>query len=246
MTPLGITLSPLGAHGSMGRGSSGAPPPRQAPDPDHPRSGSGERASGPARIGPNALIQTARALEARRGRDEARRLLRLGGMEILMDEDPQGMRDEREFLSLVTFLTGVLPSGELRAVLHDAGRRTGAYVLRNRIPAPVRLLVRPLPRRLRLRLLLGAIGRNAWTFAGSGSYHFQAGDRPVVSLRHGPPARQVPTTEPLHAYYQGAIEELLRAMVAPATELEKTDAFGVNGREGVDFRIRFPNDRNTR
>ena len=226
MTPVGITLSP-----------------------DRPGAGlpQGEERPAPGRIGPNALIQTARALEARYGADEARRILRLCGMDILMEEDPQGMRDEREFLSLVTFLTKLLPSGELRAVLHDSGRRTGAYVLRHRIPGPVKLLVRPLPRGLRLRLLLEAIRRHAWTFAGSGSYQFRMGDRPLVSLRHGAPAQRVPSTEPLHAYYRGAFEELLRAMVAPTTELEETDAFGVGRRDGVDFHIRFPTDeRNTR
>lgn len=156
------------------------------------------------------------------------------------------MRDEREFLSLVTFLTGVLPRGELLAVLHDSGRRTGRYVLHHRIPAPVRLLLRPLPRSLRLQFLLEAIERHAWTFAGSGSFHFRTGRRPLVSLRHGPPAREVPSSEPLHAYYRGAFEELLRALVAPTIQLEETDALGVAHREGVDFHIQFPTRRNPR
>ncbi|TVP47651.1 MAG: bacteriochlorophyll 4-vinyl reductase [Gemmatimonadales bacterium] len=196
-----------------------------------------------ARIGPNALIQTARALEALYGVAEARRLLRLGGMQTLSDHDPRDMQDERDFFRLVTFLEGVLPRREVAAVLGDAGRRTGAYVLANRIPGAARLGLRMLPRSLRLRLTLSAMAEHAWTFAGSGTFAFETRPHPTLRLAHGIPARTIPDPAPLHAFYRGAFEVLLRGMVAPGTVLEEGVPDRPPPRVGVAFRIRF--DRST-
>jgi len=191
------------------------------------------------RIGPNALIQTARALEARLGLAEARRLLGLAGMGELVVRDPLDMRDEREFFRLVSFLEAALSRREVIAVLHDAGLRTGAYVLANRVPGGVRLGLRVLPRALRLRLTLAAMASHAWTFAGSGRFAFETRPHPTLRLVHGQPALTVPDPAPLHAFYRGAFEVLLRALVASGTELEERAPSGQSPRAGVDFRLRF-------
>jgi divinyl protochlorophyllide a 8-vinyl-reductase len=50
----------------------------------------------------------------------------------------------------------------------EAGRRVADYVIANRIPRAARALLSRLPDALSARLLLGAIRRASWTFAGSG------------------------------------------------------------------------------
>ena len=48
--------------------------------------------------------------------------------------------------------------------------RTGDYLLAHRIPKPVQALLKRLPAPLAARVLLAAITRHAWTFAGSGRF----------------------------------------------------------------------------
>ncbi len=196
-----------------------------------------------ALIGPNAMIQTARALEKRLGEPEARRILRLAGFESLLDVEPCGMQPEREFLALVTCLVEVLPDAVAHAVLHEAGVRTGAYVLRHRIPGAAKLLVRGLPPRVRIRLVLEAIARHAWTFAGSGAFEFRTKPDVRLTLRLGSPARQLPSTGPLHAYYHGALETLLRALVSRDVALGEAPASRLSRREGAEFSLLRPNRR---
>jgi divinyl protochlorophyllide a 8-vinyl-reductase len=67
------------------------------------------------------------------------------------------MIDEREAHTLVRGLIDRVGVEEAMPVLRDAGHRTGDYLLAHRIPAPAQWVIRHLPRRLGLRLLLGAL-----------------------------------------------------------------------------------------
>jgi divinyl protochlorophyllide a 8-vinyl-reductase len=202
-----------------------------------------ERTHGEALIGPNALIQTARALEDRLGEPEARRILRMAGYASLLDAEPSGMQPEREFLALVRFLEGVLPADDARELLREAGRRTGAYVLEHRIPGIARFLVRILPTGMRTRVVLEAIARHAWTFTGSGAFAFETRPDVRLTLSLGAQAREIPCTEPLHAYYHGALETLLRALVARNVELGEAPGTSLSRRHGAEFRLLLRNPR---
>ena len=50
-------------------------------------------------------------------------------------------------------------------VTRQAGRRTGHYILENRISGPARTFLKLLPTSLAARALLKAIKANFWTFA---------------------------------------------------------------------------------
>lgn len=71
-------------------------------------------------------------------------------------------------------------------IAHEAGRRTGSYILAHRIPKPAQLLLRALPAPLAARALSQAIAKHAWTFAGSGRFQvvnpwtFEIADNPLV------------------------------------------------------------------
>jgi len=174
----------------------------------------------PARIGPNAVIRTVQELEGILGRVDTERLLRRFGLEHLLDVKPDGMRPEEEFLQLVRAVTESLPPETARAVLLSAGRSTGSYVLENRIPGVFRKLAPVLPRSVRLRLLLSAFQRHAWTFAGSGRFEVEPGSPARMRLELAPEARNLPSRIPLIAYYTGSFEVLLRGVVASEVALE--------------------------
>jgi divinyl protochlorophyllide a 8-vinyl-reductase len=117
------------------------------------------------------------------------------------------MVDERIPRRLFAALTTMWPRAEASAVLHDAGRRTADYLLANRIPGPAQRVLRLLPAPLASRALLAAIGKNAWTFAGSGACTTSHPGKAVIEIKDNPLA--VPDC-PWHA---GVFEGLFSALV---------------------------------
>ncbi|MET4129063.1 bacteriochlorophyll 4-vinyl reductase [Roseovarius sp. MBR-6] len=121
-----------------------------------------------ARVGPNAILQTVAALEARGGRALAERVLGHAGCAGYLDAPPEEMIPEQAAAAVLRALPACLSPAEARAVARDAGARTAAYILRHRIPAPAQLVLRLLPARLAAPILMRAMAAHAWTFAGSG------------------------------------------------------------------------------
>jgi hypothetical protein len=77
-------------------------------------------------------------------------------------------------------------------VLEESGARTAAYVIRNRIPAPIRTLLRILPPRPAARLLLATIARHSWTFASAAACSYQLRPTPTVRLAGDPATGAMP------------------------------------------------------
>ena len=138
----------------------------------------------PARIGPNAIIQTGQALSALYGSGAARLIYEAAGLGAYLGDPPKSMIDEREPVALFAAIQATLPPAEADRVLAEAGHRTGYYILENRIPPIARHVLPMLPPGLSSRVLVSAISRHAWTFAGSGCFKgsVMGWSRPVVTL----------------------------------------------------------------
>jgi len=166
-----------------------------------------------AEIGPNAVTRTLEAITARGYPSEAKRIASAIG---LPPEIPDRMIPEAWFVDLVCAVRGAFAPAEAEAILADSGRATAAYVSRNRIPAAVRLLLRLLPSRVALPLLLTAIERHAWTFAGSGRFGVEGRPPRVLVIANAPTCRREasspfgPTSARGGAWYEAAFEGLLR------------------------------------
>ena len=119
-------------------------------------------------VGPNSVIQLAHALNDLAGDGVARDVFAKAGLSGLLDHLPDEMVDERVPARLFDALWRTLPGASARIIAADAGRRTARYILKHRIPGPAQLVLRWLPSPLARRLLLMAIEKHAWTFAGSG------------------------------------------------------------------------------
>ena len=147
-------------------------------------------------IGPNSVMRTLQAVEESYGPAMAGELHRRAAL-------PSNRWDtlipEEWFLSLIRELRSLLPSAEADAMLRRAGALTGEYVQENRIPKIFRGLLAALPPRLAVPLLLWAFRRHAWTFAGSGRFHFE-GPHPSTLVLEGSPTCRLPGgTERRHA-----------------------------------------------
>ncbi|PLK71149.1 bacteriochlorophyll 4-vinyl reductase [Rhizobium sp. TH135] len=151
---------------------------------DHDVADGVPEARSPARIGPNAIIQTGQALAALFGDETARMIFDRAGIGHRFVDPPGTMLDEREPQRLFAVLCDTLSDQDATRVLAQAGDRTGHYLLVNRIPKPARWLLPRLPTAISERLLSRAISAHAWTFAGSGRFSGQVRGcrRPVVQL----------------------------------------------------------------
>ncbi len=175
-----------------------------------------------ARIGPNAIIQVAEALRHRLGPADASRLFDAAGLTGWLTAPPTDMVDE----ACVTVLHGVvrdqLDVETAAAVFHDAGRRTADYLLAHRIPRPVQPVLKGLPPSMASRLLLAAITRHSWTFAGSGRFAVLPGRPLKVSIEGCPLCGGAASATPQCAYYAGTFERLYRVLVSRRTVVTET------------------------
>lgn len=167
-----------------------------------------------ARIGPNSLIQTVAALRARYGDEQAAAVLRRGKQAHLLDELPTHMVPEQEFTDLATALAVQLGLEESYAILHQAGRLTGDYLLAHRIPGFFQRGLRLLPPHPALALFCVAIGKHAWTFVGSGGFHYTGGRVPCLEVESS--IRPVAVVQ---GFYGGAFARLIQAIIDPNAQI---------------------------
>ena len=190
----------------------------------------------PARIGPNAILQVGDALRAAVGPARTRELYEAAGLGAYLREPPSGMVDEREVMRLHGVLRARLPEPELRRIAWTAGTTTGDYLLAHRIPRGAQHVLKALPSSIASRLLLAAIGRHAWTFAGSGTFSARAGHPVVVSIADCPLCRGVRAGAPICGYYAATFQRLYRVLVAPGAVVVQT-ACGACGDDACRFSI---------
>ncbi|HMR68571.1 MAG TPA: bacteriochlorophyll 4-vinyl reductase [Anaerolineae bacterium] len=175
------------------------------------------------KIGPNALTQTVRALSEMCSEAQVAAILRQCGQEYLLHEPVTKMVDEQAFADLVATLTGQLGLAQAQHVLWRSGHLTAMYLLRHRIPRPFQWLLKPLPPRLGLRLLLAAISRHAWTFVGSGSFDYNVGRSSQLTV-----TTSIRPVEAVCRFYGGTFAHLIRVLINDRAQLETT----VSSQEG--------------
>jgi divinyl protochlorophyllide a 8-vinyl-reductase len=168
------------------------------------------------RIGPNAITRVAEALHAQLGDAAADAVFATAGLSGYRQRPPEAMVDERHVIALHRALRASLDADTTGAIARDAGWRTGDYLLAHRIPRPVQMVLKVLPAGWASRILLAAIGRHAWTFAGSGVFTAHGGHPSRFSIAGCPLCRDSRSTRmsPSCAYYAATFERLFRELVA--------------------------------
>ena len=80
-----------------------------------------------------------------------------------------------------------LPREQAAAIAYDAGLRTADYIIENRIPKLASALLRVMPTGIAMRVLLRAIEKHAWTFAGSGTCSMQTSPDYLIRIKDNLP-----------------------------------------------------------
>jgi divinyl protochlorophyllide a 8-vinyl-reductase len=197
--------------------------------------------TGVARIGPNAITQVATALRAAYGDARTAELFAAAGLRAYLAAPPETMVDEREVVRLHGVLRTRLAPGEWRRVARAAGTATGDYLLAHRIPRFAQVVLKVLPASAASALLTKAIGRHAWTFAGSGTFEVRPGDRRagrplVVRIADCPLCREAHSDAPLCDYYSATFERLFGVLVASGATATETACCG-RGDPACEFSI---------
>lgn len=214
------------------------------------------------RIGPNAITRMAEALRETGPEERVERLFALAGLAHYLAQPPEKMVDEREVTRLHQVLRDELGIPVALQIARSAGVRTGDYLLAHRIPRGVQVLLKGLPARLASQILLNAIQRHAWTFAGSGELRVRKTYPPHLAIagccicqgalaQAQTPAQalgqaqaqaqvqalgQAQPQSPLCDFYAAAIERLFQQLVHPRSRVTETQCQAL-GAEACTFEI---------
>lgn len=183
-----------------------------------------------SRIGPNAITRMAEALQQRLGDAPTRAVFAQAGLAHHLLQPPQHMVQEAEVRALHGAVRQLQGAGLAAELARDAGQRTAAYLLAHRIPRLFQALAKRLPARWAARLLVAAIGRHAWTFAGSGTFTAHFGGRdggpasPALELRiqHNPLCKDLRSSEPCCDYYAATFQRLFGELVHARAKVTET------------------------
>ena len=191
----------------------------------------------PALIGPNAVIQTLEALRALEGPGLTDRVASAAD---LPEREPEALVPEAWFVRLVAALRRELPWERAEKVLAQSGAATARYVALNRIPSVFRALLRLLPARLAIPLLLAAFRRHAWTFAGQSRFEVQGRYPGSIVLDDAPTCRHGDHPAGSGSYYEAAFEGLL-SLASRRVRVTEVDC-RAKGAPACRFLIRLDND----
>ena len=197
-----------------------------------------DTASRAGRIGPNAIIRVGEVLTARIGSSGTWALFEHAGLVRYLRQPPGQMVEEAEVRQLHGALREKLGAATARDVATAAGRATADYLLGHRIPKPVQRLLRVLPAPLAARVLLAAITRNAWTFAGSGEFSARAGSPVQLTIRHNPLCQGLHTDTPACDFYAATFERLFQVLVHRNARVREV-ACEACGNDACRFEIRW-------
>jgi len=181
-------------------------------------------------VGPNAVVQLVAALRAAPVRAAASDVFARAGLTRMLASPPDAMIDESIPARLFAALWQVLPREQAAVIAHDAGVRTGNYILANRIPLTARLILGVLPAPLAAPLLLKAIHRHAWTFAGSGTCRVAMGRPAVITIERNP------LEMPGCVWHVGVFECLFRSLVSGHTRVRHAE-YRIDGAPACRFEI---------
>ena len=189
-----------------------------------------------ARIGPNAVLQLAPAMDHVTGESARRLLFATVGFDPLPGAD--AMIDEIRVAALHRALRQRYPEAACRIAI-AAGTATGDYIVDNRIPRAARTFLRACPAPLAARLLTRAILAHGWTFCGSG--HLTAhGRNPVTfALKDNPIPQIGEQAHPVCHWHAATFERIFARLVHPSAKAVET-ACCANGAGACGFEITWP------
>ena len=181
-----------------------------------------ERSVPADRIGPNAAIQLIAALQRRGETVALTQLFCATGLEAWLTEPPGEMIAASDAARLHVGLRQVMPEARAAAVLTEAGRLTGDYLLAYRIPKLAQGALKALPARISAKLLLRAIAAHAWTFAGDGRFEADSAGSAEIRIFDNPLCAGLIAQAPSCVWHAAVLQRLFGALVSSRCRVEES------------------------
>lgn len=190
-----------------------------------------------ALIGPNALLQLLPVLDRVGGPELRTRIFaRAGVFEI--PEGADGLIPEGPVARVHQEMRRALP--EMAPMLAwEAGKRTGDYILINRIPRGAQGILKALPAWAAAPILAHAVAKHAWTFAGSGRFSVVSTRPLVFELADNPVVRGEAAGHPLCHWHAAVFERLFTRLIDPRLRCAETACCAM-GAPACRFEIAIP------
>lgn len=183
-------------------------------------------------VGPNAILQTAEALLQLHGEGMRARILAGAGLPR-HGADPEGLVDAGLVRRLNNAVAESFPPDAAASVMRRAGELTGDYILANRIPKAAMAVLGRLASPVSANLLLKAIARHSWTFAGNAPVQVRHGWRRAEIGIEGNPIAYGPCV-----WHEAVFERLLYPLAGKRLEVRET-ACCRKGAAACRFEIHF-------
>lgn len=185
------------------------------------------------RIGPNAILQTLAILDRYEGRVMRDLVMETAGVPVPPPD--AGMWPEADCAAVHHALRLCLPE-RAEGLLRLSGLATGDYILRHRIPRAAQLMIRALPGFIGARILVAAITRHAWTFAGSGTFRVMGWHPLTFEVTANPLIRGEVADHPICHWHAAVFERLLSRLCWPRVIVRET-ACAATGAPACRFEV---------
>lgn len=191
-----------------------------------------------ALIGPNAITRMAEALGMIMGDTLRGDIFASARISHYLAAPPSRMIPESDVARLHRAAIETLGEARAAVVSREAGRLTGDYLLANRIPLMAQHVLKILPRRLAAHILVAAIARHAWTFAGGGHFSYEFSPNLKLRLKGSPICRELRTQDPACAYFAATFERVFGAMLGPSLRVTEIEC-EATGASACVFEVRW-------
>lgn len=170
----------------------------------------------PAKIGPSAIRQLLAVMKEERHERWLRDVFYRSGLSAMLVNPPTGLIEERAVADLYQALFQRLPPAAASRIASKAGTYAGRNIVANHVPKVAQFFLKHLPARYAGPLLLRAIHRVAWTFAGSGLTTIET--RPGLALE----IKDNLIAMPGCVWQVQMFETLFRHLVSPKVQVKHT------------------------
>ena len=188
-------------------------------------------------IGPNAITQMAAALSDACGAPLRRDIFEDAGLARYLCAPPTQMISEDDVARLHRAAIDRLGETKAAEISREAGRRTGDYLLANRIPPVAQRALKFMPRPLAARILVAAIARHAWTFSGSGEFTYEFAPHLRLRIVGSPICKGLRTEAPACAYFAATFERVFAEVMGPSLSVTETEC-AATGAAACVFEVR--------
>ena len=180
-------------------------------------------------VGPNAVLQLMAAFRAAGLGRFVAPLLAAAGVPEWLERPPGEMVDERAVARLHQAVRAGFVEAEWGPLLEEAGVRTADYLLAVRIPWLVQVVLKCLPGWVAARVLMAAIRRNAWTFAGSGRFSARVGRSVQIRIEGNPFCVGERAEGPVCRWHRAVFQRLFRVLVSRDAWVEEVECEASGG-----------------